>query len=95
MGSSPPSPHHPWGDLIMKGLWDLGAARDLLRYSTSSILFRCSRNSCFEITSVVSHFSSTTPPLPLLYMPQSNTLLLAVASDVQFIQTHNLTPCRR
>ena len=58
MGSSPPSPHHPWGDLIMKGLWDLGAARDLLRYSTSSILFRCNRNSCFEITSVVLHFSS-------------------------------------
>ena len=52
--TTPPSPHHAWGDLIMKG-------------------FAASRNSCFEITSVVSHFCSTTRSLPFLYMP-SQTL---------------------
>ena len=35
--------------------------------------FAPSRNLCFEITSVLSHFFSPTPPLPFLYMPQSNT----------------------
>ena len=94
-GKQPSLPPSSLGRSDNEGTMGLGAAKDLLRHSTSSILFRCSRNSCFQITSVVSHFSSTTPPLPLLYMPQSNTLLLTVASDVQFIQTHNLTPCRR
>ena len=65
-------------------------------HSTSSFLFRIhilSRNSCFEITSVRGFaFFFAYPSPPLLHMPQSNPLLLAVASDVQFIQTHNLTP---
>ena len=92
VGSSPPSPHHPWGDLIMKGLWDWALLRTCyviqLPLSCFGCRFAASRNSCFEITSVVSHFSSPTPPLPLLYNPP-------VKPDVQFIQTHNLTPCRR
>ena len=87
-GKQPSLPPSSLGRSDNEGTMGLGAAKDLLRHSTSSILFRCSRNSCFQITSVVSHFSSPNPPLPLLYMPQSNTLLLTVASDVQFIQTH-------
>jgi len=93
VGTSPLCPHQAWGDLIMKGLWDWALLRTCyviqLPLSCLGCRFAASRNSCFEITSVVSHFSSPTPPLPFLYMPQSNPLLLAVASEAQFIQTRN------
>ena len=90
-GNQPSLPPSCLGRSDNEGTMGLGAAKDLLRHSTSA----ASCNSCFEITSVVSHFSSHTRPLPFLYVPQSNLLLLAVASEAQFIQTHNLTPCRR
>ena len=96
--TSPLFPHHAWGDLIMKGLWDLALLRICyviqLPLSCFGCRFAASHNSCFEITSVVSQFSLPTPPLPFLYIPQSNPLLLAVASEAQFIQTRNLTPFR-
>ena len=60
--------------------------------------FERKRSQGFNDVFTASPFSDRKVPIldvRLLYMPQSNPLLLTVGSDVQFIQTHNLTPCRR
>ena len=68
VGTSPLFSHHAWDDLIMKKLWDLALLGTCyviqLPLSCFGCRFAASRNSCFEITSVVSQFSLPTPPLP-------------------------------